>query len=146
MYDKSSNLTLFASLNKKLKIAREPAGNFSSSISKLRALIIVISKNIELIPQEHEIMFNKLKTKVGSENSAKMLFFTEKLDQAFSLAAIGDFLDTNEMLDLKQVLISLYIDALEEQTDGNVVHLLKQKIQNTVNDIRSTTDHLPGIV
>lgn len=74
MYDKSSNLTLFASLNKKLKIAREPAGDFSSSISKLRALIIVISKNIELIPQEHEIMFNKLKTKVGSENSAKMLF------------------------------------------------------------------------
>ena len=134
MYDKSSNLTLFASLNKKLKIAREPAGDFSSSISKLRALIIVISKNIEL------------KTKVGSENSAKMLFFTEKLDQAFSLAAIGDFLDTNEMLDLKQVLISLYTDALEEQTDGNVVHLLKQKIQNTVNDIRSTTDHLPGIV
>lgn len=146
MYDKSSHLTLFASLNKKLNVAREPADDFSSSISKLRALIIAISKNIELIPQEHEIMFNKLKTKVGSENNAKVLFFTEKLDQAFSLAAISDFLDTNEIMDLKQVLISLYTGALEEQTDGNVVLLLKQKIQSTVDDIRSATGHLPGII
>lgn len=143
MYDKSSRLMLFKSLNSKLKTAQEPA-DFSASIRKLRALIVAASKNIETISFEHEIMFNRLKTTIGSENRAKAFLFSEKLNQACDLAAISNFLKIDEIQDLKQLLISLYVYALEEQTDGNVVSLLKQKIQDTINDILNTTEHLAG--
>lgn len=138
---------LFDSLNKKLKTAQEP-DDFSASIRKLRALIVAVSKNIETIPFEHEIMFNRLKTTIESENGAKVFLFGEKLNQACDLAAISNFLQTDEAQDLKQLLTSLYVSALEEQTDENVVSLslLKQKIQDTVNDIINTTEHLAGPV
>jgi hypothetical protein len=146
MYDKRSHLTLFDSLNSKLKATQEP-NELSSSIRKLSTLIVTIAKNIEMIPNEHEVMFTKLKTTVGSENGAKVVFFNEKLNQACDLAAISTFLNEDKIQDLKQLLTSLYISALEEQTNRNVVSLLKQKIHDTVYDIQKndTKDDLAQI-
>lgn len=141
MYDKNSRLSLFSSLNKQLETDQNSA-KLSLSIKKLRSLVVAVSKNIERLPQEEPLSFHKLKRVAGSENRAKVILFGEKLNQACDLSGIDTIIKTDEIDSLKELIISLYIAALEEHTNDDVVNLFKQKINDTISDIQNTTEYL----